>query len=398
MTNRLILALSLTTALAGAAQASEPIKIGLSGSFTGGSASVGVSMRDGAELAVKEINESGGIRGQRIKLIERDDQARNELGVQIAQELINKEEVVAVAGFVNTGVAQASQRFYQDAEIPVMTNVACGTVLTHQFPDAQHNYVFRVAASDLIQSAMISDEAIKRRGFKKPAILNDSTNYGMLGRSELEHALAKLGVQPVAEEKFNIGDTDMTDQVLKAKEAGADVILTYGVGPELAQIASAMAKLGWKAPMIGSWTLAMSGFIDAAGKNSDGALMPQTFIEDPSTPKRTAFIKAFHKAFGGTRMPSAVSAAQGYDSMYLLAAALKQAKSADGRKIREALENLQTKVDGVITTYDRPYSARDHEALSGNIPVMGLVKDGVVIAAHPQDLIGDSAVRLKPKA
>ena len=79
----------------------------------------------------------------------------------------------------------------------------------------------------------------------------------------------------------------MTAQLLRAKEAGADVILTYGIGPELAQIANGQAKLGWKVPMIGSWTLAMSSFIDNAGPNGEGASMPQTFVQVPNTPKRS---------------------------------------------------------------------------------------------------------------
>jgi branched-chain amino acid transport system substrate-binding protein len=398
--NPFVLALIASTALASSVYAADPIKIGLSGPFTGGSSSMGVSMRDGVKLAAEEINKAGGVMGRPLQLIERDDEAKNEVGVQVAQELINKEQVVATLGFINTGVAQAGQRFYQEAEIPVINNVATGSIITKQFAgaDFKANYIFRTAANDTIQSAMIAEEAIKRQGFKKPAILNDSTNYGMLGRADLTAALEKLGVKPVAEEKFNIGDTDMTAQVLKAKEAGADVILTYAIGPELAQIANAMGKLGWKVPMIGSWTLSMASFIDTAGANGDGAMMPQTFIEVPSTPKRKAFIEAYHKAYGGDRMPSPVSAAQGYDSVYLLAAAIKQAGSTDGRKIREALENLNEKVEGVVTVYDHPYSATDHEAYTSNIPVFGLVKGGRVTPAHPEDVAGDKALRLKTKS
>ena len=385
------------TALSGGAFAQE-IKIGLSGPFTGGSSSMGVSMRDGVKLAVAEINKAGGVLGKQIKLIERDDEAKNELGVQIAQELINKEQVVATLGFINTGVAQAAQRFYQEAEIPVLNNVATGSILTKQWPDHKVNYVFRNAANDTIQSSMIAEEAVKRQGFKKPAILADATNYGQLGREDLTNALAKMNLKPVAVEKFNIGDTDMTAQVLKAKEAGADVILTYAIGPELAQIANSMAKLGWKVPMIGSWTLSMASFIDTAGPNGDGAMMPQTFIQTPNTPKRKAFIEAYQKTYNIDRMPSPVSAAQGYDSAYLLAAAITQAKSTDGKKIKEALENLQTKIEGVVTVYEKPFSATDHEAVSANIPVFGLVKGGRVVPAHPEDLEGDKVVRIKPKS
>jgi len=392
--------LALSALLATSALAQEPIKIGISGPFTGGSSSMGVSMRDGVKLAITEINKAGGVLGRPLVGVERDDEARNELGVQIAQELINKEKVVATVGFINTGVALAAQRFYQEAEIPVFNNVATGTVITQQFatPKEKNNYIFRNAANDIIQSAMIVDEAITRRGFKKPAILADSTNYGQLGREDLVRALAAKGVKPVAEEKFNIKDTDMTAQLLRAKEAGADVILTYGIGPELAQIANGQAKLGWKVPLIGSWTLSMSSFIDTSGPNGDGAVMPQTFVQLPNTPKRKAFIEAYQAAYKIERMPSPVSAAQGYDSIYLLAAAIKQAGGTDGRKMREALENLDTKVDGVITVYDHPFTATDHEAISNNIPVFGLVKNGRVVPAHDEDVAGDKAVRSKPRS
>ena len=392
-------AIAAVLAMALPAYAADPIKVGLSGPFTGGSASMGVSMRDGAKLAADEINKAGGVLGRPIQLIERDEEAKNELGVQVSQELINKEQVVATLGYINTGVALASQRFYQEAEIPVINNVATGTLIAKQFvpPDYKNNYIFRTSANDIIQSGMIANEAIKVQGFKKPAILADSTNYGQLGRADLEKALTAMNVKPVATEKFNIGDTDMTAQVLRAKEAGADVILTYGIGPELAQIANAMAKLGWKVPLVGSWTLSMASFIDTAGANGDGALMPQTFIQMPTTPRRKAFIEAYQKAYGVDRMPSPVSAAQGYDSVYLLAAAMKQAGSTDGRKVRAALENLDAKVEGVVTTYDKPFSATDHEAITSNIPVFGLVKGGRVVPAHPEDVQGDKAVRVKPK-
>lgn len=285
-----VLALACTSL---AAMAADPIKIGVAGPFTGGSSSMGVSMRDGVRLAAEEINKSGGVLGRQLVLVERDDEAKNERGVQIAQELINKEKVAATVGFINTGVALAAQRFYQEAKIPVMNNVATGSLVTHQFDDQPENYIFRNAAHDSIQAPMIVEEAITRRGFKKVAILADSTNYGQLGRADLEKALELKGIKPVAVEKFNIKDVDMTAQLLKAKEAGAEAILTYGIGPELAQIANGMTKLGWKVPMVGSWTLSMANFIDNAGPGGEGARMPQTFIQEPTTPKRQSFIVAY---------------------------------------------------------------------------------------------------------
>ena len=145
-------AIAAVLAMALPAFAADPIKVGLSGPFTGGSASMGVSMRDGAKLAADEINKAGGVLGRPIQLIERDDEAKNELGVQVAQELINKEQVAATLGYINTGVALASQRFYQEAEIPVINNVATGTLISRQFvpPDHKNNYIFRTSANDTI--------------------------------------------------------------------------------------------------------------------------------------------------------------------------------------------------------------------------------------------------------
>ena len=399
-TRRRVHAWAIVAALAigaATAAAAEPIKVAVSGPFTGGSSAMGTSMRDGVRLAVDEINKSGGVLGRQIVAIERDDEAKNERGVQIAQEMVSKEKVVAVVGYVNTGVALASQRFYQEAKIPVMNNVATGTVITHQFDGEPENYVFRNAASDGIQAPMIVEEAVMRRGFRKVAILADSTNYGQLGREGLESALKAKGIVPVAVEKFNIKDVDMTPQLLKARQAGAEAVLTYGIGPELAQIANGMVKIGWKVPIIGSWSLSMGSFIDNAGANGDGARMPQTFIQEPTSPKRQAFIVSYLKTFSpkGGRIDSPVSAAQGYDSVYLLAEAIRQAGSTDGPKIRAALEDLRTPYNGVVTNYIKPFSRADHEAISANIAVFGEVKGGRVVYAYADDQRKASAVQVK---
>ena len=383
----LVIAIALGTSFS--VFAADTIKVGVSGPYTGGSSPMGISMRDGVRLAAAEINAKGGVLGRQIELVERDDEAKNERGVQVTQELINKEHVAATVGYINTGVSLASQRFYQEAKIPVLNNVSTGSLITKQFlpPQYPDNYIFRTSAADSIQSALIVREAVDTRKYNKVAILADSTNYGQLGREDLEKALAAKGIKPVAEEKFNIKDVDMTAQLLKAREAGAQVILTYAIGPELAQIANGMEKLGWKVPMVGSWTLSMGNFIDNAGKNGDGARMPETFIQEPNTPKRRAFIDAYVKAYNPAngRIPSPVSAAQGYDSIYILAAAIKQAGTTDGVKVREALENLKENVDGVVTTYVHPFTHDDHEAITMNMVVIGEVKGGHVVYAYDSD-------------
>jgi len=362
------------------AHAADPIRIGVDGPFTGGSAPMGIDMLRGVELAADEINKAGGILGRPLVLVKRDDQANNDRGAQIADELTENHLVDAAVGYINTGVALAAIPYFEEAHIPVVLSVTTGSVLTRQFapPEYAENYVFRVSCSTALEVEKIA-EIVKARGYQKISIFADTTAYGQVGRHDLIQALAAQGIAPVSNEKFNIGDTDMTAQLKRAHAAGADVVLTYGIGPELAAIANDRAKIGWMVPMIGSWTLSMSNFIDAAGVNGNGTVMPQTFIEQSDTPKRAAFIQAFHAAYKVTRMDSPPSAAQGYDSLYLLAAAIRQAGTVDGPKVRAALDNLHDKVEGVVQVYNHPFNPTNHEAVGANDVVYGVVDNGRVV-------------------
>jgi branched-chain amino acid transport system substrate-binding protein len=368
-------------ALGGCTKKSDDIKVGVYGPFTGGSAPMGVSMRNGVQIAIDEINAGGGILGKKVVMIDRDDEAKNERGGQIMQEFLDKENVAAVLGPINTGVADASSQYANQKKVPQIINVSAGAKVNELFKNNPENYVFRIAANDDIQSKVIVNEALKR-GFKKPALLCDDTNYGQNGREKMEQALAAANVKPVYIGKFKIKDTDMSAQLQEAKAAKADVILAYGIGPELAAVSNSMVRLGWKVEMIGSWTLSMSNYITNAGKNGDGTKMPQTFIEAAaSTDKQKKFIENYKTKFHESPITSAVSAAQGYDSMYLLKMAIAQAGSLDGKKIKEALENLNGTYEGITGTYTKPFSTTDHEAVKEANVMLGMVKDGIVIQA-----------------
>lgn len=396
MKHLVILGTLLATALA--IQAQGTVKIAITGPFTGGSAPMGTSMRDGAKLAIAEINAAGGIQvgTQKLKIqaIERDDEAKNERGALIAQELAAMGDLSGVIGTVNTGVCMAGDRHLQEKGITKIITPAAGSASMTQWSKAgvKDLSIFRFAAHDGIQAAMVVEEAINRK-FNKVSIIYDSTNYGVSGRDDLLDQIKKQGnrLQVVAQEKFNIGDKDMTAQLLRSKAGGAQAILIWGIGPELAAVANGMAKIGMKAPLIGGWTLSMSNFIDNAGRNGNGTLMPQTFIEDPITPKAKNFIDSYHRTFNVGRIPSPVSAAQGYDAVYLFAAAVKQAKSTDTHRIKEALENLKDPVKGVIATWQHPFSKWDpsneqtHEAFRRQQVVMGMVMDGRVVFGNAAD-------------
>src|SRR5512140_1356406 len=178
--------------------AADTIKIAITGPFSGGSAPMGASMRDGAKLAIAEINAAGGIAvgGKKLKIetIERDDEAKNDRGAIIALELASMDDLSGVIGSVNTGVVLAGDKYFQEKGITKIITPAAGSASMTQWskagvPDLS---IFRFAAHDGIQSAMVVEEAINRK-FTKVAIVYDSTNYGVSGRDDMLEQIKKQG-------------------------------------------------------------------------------------------------------------------------------------------------------------------------------------------------------------
>jgi branched-chain amino acid transport system substrate-binding protein len=367
---------------------SDVIKIGLSGPFSGGSAPMGESMRQGVRIAAEEINlYVGGVLGKKIVLVERDDEAKPDKGAAIAEELINKEKVVATIGIVNTGVGLASIDVYQKARVPLMVAVSTGTALTKKFapPAAPDNFVFRTAPRTDIETAFLINHIVDRTGVSKIAIIADATPYGESGKVDLEKALAAKKLKPAAVERFKIGDTDMSAQMSAARDAGAEAIVLYGIGPELAAAVKSRDAIKWKVPTFAGWTASMQNFIELSGKSGEGVMMPQTFISQSANARHRAFIAAYEKATGKSNIPSPMSAAQGYDAMRIMYNAIQSAASTDGTKIKGALERIPTGIEGVITTHRRPFTADDHDAISANMLVMGRVKGGRADFAFVED-------------
>src|SRR5512147_2857465 len=154
--------------------AADSIKLAITGPFSGGSAPMGVSMRDGAKLAIGEINAAGGIqvgnKKMKIDIIERDDEAKNDRGALIAQELASMDDLSGVIGSVNTGVVIAGDKHLQEKGITKIICPAAGSASMTQWTKPETSpkqlSIFRFAAHDGIQAAMVVGEAI-RRGYTK---------------------------------------------------------------------------------------------------------------------------------------------------------------------------------------------------------------------------------------
>ncbi len=383
------------------AGAQETLKIGVSGPFSGGSAPMGNSMRLGIRMAVEEINTYvGGVLGRPIELIERDDEANPEKGAEIARELAEREKVVATVGIVNTGVGLTSIDTYQAARVPLVVAVSTGSALTarHAPSSTTRSYIFRVSARTEVSNRFLARHLVEQRDFKRIAILADDTGYGEAEKADLEKALEHFGLAPVTVQRFSIGDRDMKAQLAAAQAAGAQAVVMFGIGPELAAIARDRAALGWQVPLFGSWTVQMRNFLDQAGAAGDGVMAVQTFIPGSQNTRHRQFVAEFARRYGADAMESAMSAAQGYDAMRILFNALALAGSSDGERIRQALESLERGVEGVVTTYIRPFTDADHDAITENMLVMGVVRRGRIEYAFEDDARRSFALRRKAAA
>ncbi len=340
-------------------------------------------MLHGVQLAVDEINAVGGYLGRPLELVIKDDQGNPDMGLKGSQELASA-GVIATIGFCNTGVAAKSLDVYQNGQLPLIIPCSTGTPLTAKFP-APQSYIFRTSARDAIQAPFVVDDLVKR-GWTKVAIFADTTGYGEAGLKDVEAALAAKQLKPVHVARFGLGVKDLSQDLAAARDAGANVIFSYTVGPENAVIATGKRDMQWNVPQVGAWPLSFPFFINGAKAAAEGALMAQTFIAEPSNERRAAFLTAYQRKFK-QKMAVPMSAAQAYDTTYLLTYALFSIRDGKftGPAVKAALENIPRVYYGVVATYDKPFSATDKDAVTANMLVMGKIQNGAVTFAYPSD-------------
>ncbi len=372
----------VVAALAAVAQA-QPIKVGVIGPFSGPSSDFGKPMLQGIQLAVEQFNQVGGYLGRPVELVIKDDEAVPDVGRKRSEELA-AEGVVAALGFCNTGVAMPSLEVYQKAQLPLIVPCATGTPITRAYPPEQ-SYIFRTSAPDSIQAPFVVADIV-RRGWTRVAIFADDTGYGQAGRKDVEAALAAHKLAPVYTVNFPLGAKNLTAELAAARDAGAQVIFSYTVGPENAVIGLGRKELGWKVPMVGGWPLSFPFFLEGAKDAAEGAMMAQTFIAEPSNERRASFLSNYSRAYQG-RPAVPVAAAQGYDAAYLLMYALLGIRDGKftGPAVKRSLENLPRVYYGVVATYERPFSEQEKDAMTPGMLIMGKVQGGAVTFAYPED-------------
>jgi branched-chain amino acid transport system substrate-binding protein len=349
-------------AIAAAAQAQD-IKLGYNGDLSASpSAQSGQAAVLGMQAAIDDINAAGGVLGKKLTLVVRDDTSQPPKSIQNMSDLIDNEKVVAVFGPTNSGNAMAWKHIPNQKKIPVIGNVGSGTDITKPMSAGADNYMFRVSMVDREQVAALMAYVKKNPASKVVGLMAETTGYGQGGLKDMQEIAALQGIKPAAIERFGVGDTDMTSQLNKMKAAGVDTIVVWAQGTPIAQLVRSMEKINYFPATLSSWAADNVTFYDAAGKTLAEKPLFMRTVSESRTPAQQ---KLFDRVGGKLKAPSSFSfSLHGYDSMLLLSQAIKQAGTTEGAAVKSALEDLKTPVNGLLKTYDKPFSKTQHEALT----------------------------------
>ena len=358
----------------GTAQAQD-IKFGYNADQSaGGTAELGIAGRWGFEAAIEDINKAGGLLGRKVVGVIRDDLGTPPKSIQNMTELIDNEKVAGVIGPGNSGNALAWLHIPQQRKVPVVVPIATATEITTRYANEAQNYLVRVSMVDREQVSLLVAYAVKASKNKKIAIIADSTGYGQAGIKDATEVLAQHGITPVAIEKFGPKDTDITSQLTKIKATGADTVIVYAIADGAANVAKSMEKINYMPTALATWGILSSLYYRMTGpKLSEHMILAASTTED-SNARAKSLGERVRKNF--PTMTTFACAAQSYDSTLLLAAAIKLAGTTDGEKVAAALEKV-TGVEGVIKTYNTPFTKANHEGLSVDDFYLARWKDGV---------------------
>jgi len=379
--------LASLAATSATAQQQGPIRIGHVAALSGASAQSGEAITRGLQLAIDEINAKGGLLGGRkLELVQRDDESSPPKGTVAARELISKEKVAAIFGGIDTPVAMATVPIVNREKTIYMGVWAAGTAITRN--GATPNYVFRVSAVDDDVDVKLLDYANKRFGSKKPGLMLINNPWGQSNEKGLVEAdKTDANVEIAGIEKFENADVDMTPQLGRLKDKGADSIILVVNAPPGAQMMRSRERMGWMVPVVSHWGISGGRFPELAGRTAGDAHFVQTysfFGKLNATGERVlASLKQKYPQIKGPEdIFSPVGTANAYDAMHLLALGIAQAGSTDADKIREALENLQARYDGLIKTYSKPFSPTNHDALGPGDYIMVRYDGDKVVPAN----------------
>lgn len=359
-----------------------PVKVALVAAMSGGSALSGEAIKRGLTVAIDEINARGGVLGGRpVALVIRDEEGNPSKGVTAARDVIEREGAVVVFGGLHSPVGLAMLPVFHELKVPYVGTWAAATNITRN--GRQPNFMFRVSANDDAVDHFLV-KRVMANGGRKPGIILENTPWGASNQEGLTKWFNQAGIKPVGIEKFNWNDPDMSPQLLRLKNGGADSLVLVANAPEGAQVVKSKAKIAWNVPIVSHWGISGGRFPELTGELSESVVFVQTysfFGKQSAVGERViGALKAKYGLKGPEDILAPVGTANAYDAMHLVALAIDKAGAADGAKIRDALENLG-EYRGLIKTYRRPFTPTQHEALTENDYVLVTWRQGKIVPA-----------------
>ena len=357
-------------ALAGAAHAQEPVQLGSIEILSGPNAAYGVAIKAGMELALDEVNATGVLGGRKIVLTVEDSAANKDQAINAARKLIGRDKVVAIIGPTLSNEMFAVGPVANERHIPILGTSTTATGITAIGP-----YVFRTSLpeSDVIPVTL---KKAMGRGVKTIALMyaNDDA-FSKSGYDVMKAAAEQAGLKIVDIESFGSKDSDFSAQLTKIKELKPDAVGISALVEPVSGVLLAARQLGF-----GPETLFIGGngsnspkLGEIAGKAADGLLVGSPWFIGKPTPVNTKFVADFQKKYN--RDPDQF-AAQAYDALKIMAAAIDHAGAADPAKVHDAL--MQTKFDGVMGPFS--FTAGRDPASTEGVVVLVMQNGKFVIA------------------
>jgi len=313
--------------------AEEVIKLGFFSPTTGFAAADGTSALQSAQLAVKMINEEGGVLGQPLELVYYDDAAKPDQASSIARKLIEQDGVVAGISGSYSGATRAAAPIFQEAGLPMVSAYAIHPEIT-----ATGDKIFRVGTLATVQGRVGAELAANVLGAQKVAILTIDNDFGVSLTEGFKQHAEELGLEIVLEEKYPLGETEFRPIIGKIIAAEPDVVYATGYYNEAANLVSQAADEGLEAQIIGQEGYDSPKFIELAGPAAEGTIITTDLNRDSDNPMTQFFLQQYEAEYGEAADMVGASA---FDAVQVLAYAIETAGSTEPEAITQAIANLK---------------------------------------------------------
>lgn len=308
----------------------DVILLGEVGSLTGSEAAFGISTRNGIELALEEVNATGGVKGKKVAVRVYDDQSKPEEAAAAATRLVTQDKVAVILGEVASSNSLAMAPKAQEAKVPMISPSSTNPKVTEV-----GDYIFRVCFIDPFQGAVMARYAKEKLGYTKVAILTDKKSAYSEGLTEVFKAkFAELGGKIVGIEAYGKGDTDFRAQLTNVKKLKPEGLYVPGYYQDVALIAEQAKELGLKVTMMGGDGWDSEKLFELGGAAVEGSYVSNHYSADDPSPRVQDFIKKYQAKFKAT--PDSL-AALGYDSAMVAIEAMKRAPDLSGPALRDAI-------------------------------------------------------------